>query len=169
MTTDEIITAILKREGGYTNHAADRGGPTNFGITQARLADWRGHPVSADDVKALTENEAKNIYKVEYIERPGFSQIFDPMLQALLVDAGVNHGPRRAIKWLQKAVGEREDGVIGPKTLAAVTRLNSRKLYMEVLAQRIEFYGRLVTNDHSQAVFAAGWNARAAEFVRAAA
>lgn len=34
-TIDQMIDALIDREGDYVNHPADRGGPTRFGITEA--------------------------------------------------------------------------------------------------------------------------------------
>ena len=162
-----IIDELIRREGGYVNHPADRGGPTSFGITQRTLSDWRGRPVSAADVQALTQDEARQIYQVLYVDRPQLDRVQDVALRELLIDCAVNHGPARAVKWLQTALGVTPDGVIGPRTLAALAEQRAAELYKRVLAARIVFYGRLVTDDRSQAAFAAGWAARAAEFVTA--
>jgi lysozyme family protein len=62
-TDDAILAAILRREGGFVNHPADRGGPTHYGITQATLQAWRGRAVSEEDVRALSVEEAKAIYR----------------------------------------------------------------------------------------------------------
>jgi lysozyme family protein len=67
MTDDAIISEVLAREGGYVDHPADRGGPTNFGITLATLADFVGHPVTASDVRLLDETTARTIYRSRYI------------------------------------------------------------------------------------------------------
>lgn len=162
-----IIEELLRREGGYVNHPADRGGPTAFGITQRTLSDWRGRPASAADVQALTQDEAREIYQAVYIDRPKLDLVQDVALRELLVDCAVNHGPARAVKWLQMAVGADPDGVIGPRTAAAVAQHRAADLYRRVLATRIVFYGRLIERDRSQAAFAAGWAKRAAEFVEA--
>ncbi|MDU6240386.1 MAG: glycosyl hydrolase 108 family protein, partial [Bradyrhizobium sp.] len=46
---------IEKWEGGYTNHPADRGGPTNMGITLETLRAWRHNDaLTAEDVKQLS-------------------------------------------------------------------------------------------------------------------
>jgi lysozyme family protein len=166
MKPDQIIDEILRREGSaYTNHASDRGGPTKYGITQKTLSMYRGRDVTPEEVRALDEPEARTIYSTLYIYRPNFHQINDESLQALLIDSAVQHGPDRASKWLQSAAGVNPDGIIGALTIAAVNRAEARKLYSEVLASRMKFYGRLITDNPGQAVFAAGWMNRLAEFV----
>lgn len=166
MTADEIIDAILRREGAaYTDHAADRGGPTKYGITQATLAKVRGKPVTPADVQNLTEIEARQIYLDRYVRKPGFDRIADPQLRALMVDAGVNQGPERALAWLQRACGVTADGVFGPTTERAVNELAPRMLRAKVTAARARAYGRLITDDPLQATFAAGWANRIAEFI----
>lgn len=161
-----IIDEIIRREGrSYTNRPSDRGGPTKFGVTQDTLSDWRGVEVSADDVKHLTESEAREIYATRYISGPHFDRIEDSALRGLVIDCGVNHGQARAAEWLQHAAKVPADGAVGPVTLAAVNGADSGRLYRRVLAQRARFYGRLVTDAPLQAENAAGWCARVAEFI----
>lgn len=160
-----IIDELIRREGGYVNHPADRGGPTNYGITQKTLSAWRKRPVSAQEVKDLTEPEAREIYASMFIAEPKLDLVQDRELRELLIDCGVNHGPARAVRWLQIAVGANADGAIGPKTLAALSESRASDVYRAVVATRAVFYGRLIESDRSQAAFAAGWMKRLAEFI----
>lgn len=165
MNIKDLIDDILRREGGFVDHPDDRGGATNFGITQDTLAQWRGRPVSVDEVRTLTPDEAAEIYAARYVLTPRFDGIEHDDLAALVVDCGVNHGPARAARWLQSAAGVAVDGMVGPVTLGAVNQQDGVTLYRAVLAERCRFYGRLITRDPSQAVFAAGWANRVAEFI----
>lgn len=173
------LTNILRREGGFVDHPADRGGPTNFGITAATLGDWRGlgRPASREEVRALTEREARKIYTKRYLQDTGFDQIRNAKLRDLLLDCAVHHGPRRAAVWLQEAVGVTADGKVGPMTLAAVADhgrgldgrrgggRRGRPLQAVILAKRLVFLGALITKDPRQAVFAKGWMVRVSEFL----
>lgn len=160
------ISDIIRREGAaYTNHPADRGGPTKWGITQATLTAYRKVQVTEFDVASLSEAEARAVYADLYIHRPRFDQISDDRLRALVIDAGVNHGVEKAAKWLQRAVGVSDDGVLGPVSLAAINGADAGRLYRAVLAERIKLYGTLITKDPKQAIFAAGWANRVAEFL----
>ncbi len=174
---DHLITAILKAEGwdAYTNHPADKGGPTKWGITLAAWEGYVGTPVLAADVKEITEQQARAFYAVEYIIKPGFDDL-PPMIQDVVVDSGVNSGVRIASKWVQRAVKAKQDGRIGPQTLKAVSLVSPDAIYLRVLAYRIKLYGRLVTHGKQlkaakaagfrlQAEFASGWNNRAAGFL----
>lgn len=165
MNPETIIDDILRREGGYVDLSADRGGPTNRGITQATLAGWRGRPVTADDVKRLTEVEAREIYRERYIVEPRLHKVIDPKVRALAVDCAVNHGPRQAVKLLQLAARVFPDGDLGPKTEAAVNRMTPAALYARLCAARVRFYGQIIRRDSTQHVFAEGWANRVAEFI----
>jgi lysozyme family protein len=158
---------ILRREGGFVDHPADRGGPTKYGITAATLGEWRGlgRPASREEVNALSEREARAIYTKRYLKDPGFAHIRNAKLRDLLLDCAVHHGPRRAAIWLQEAVGVKADGIVGPKTLTAVRSFGPSALRMRVLSKRIIFLGELITKDPKQAVFAKGWMVRVAEFL----
>ncbi len=163
---ESIIDGILKREGGYVDHQADRGGPTNMGITQATLAEYRGHPVTEEEVQSLTAEEARAIYRKRYVFGPGFQYVVDTPLLELLVDTAVLMGPKRAVMFLQAALGVVVDGVIGPNTRDVLEHtVNLQKIYAKVLAARIRAHGRDISANAAQHIFAAGWLARASEFV----
>ena len=68
---EALIDALIEREGGYSNHPADRGGPTKFGITEAVA---RAHGYSGA-MRELPREEAVAIYKRLYWLRPRFDHV----------------------------------------------------------------------------------------------
>lgn len=183
MTEQEMITEILRREGWdkYTNHAADKGGPTKWGIT---LDSWRGykknHALQAIDVQSITEAQAREYYRYVHIVEPAFDKVLDLSLRELLIDAGVNHGPRHPAKWVQWAAEVKQDGKLGPISLKAINAAAPQELFLWVCAFRVRLYGRLTSQDpalkaarsaglHLQAEFTSGWCNRVAEFLEGAA
>lgn len=131
---DDLISDVIRVEGSkYTNDPKDSGGPTKYGITQATLARYRKRPVSASEVAALTEPEARAAYRMLFVDEPGYGPVMaiSEAIAAELVDTGVNTGPSRAITWLQQSLNVlnrngrdfadiTEDGKFGPGTLAAL-------------------------------------------------
>lgn len=179
MKTDaELIDDLIRREGStYTNRLSDRGGPTKYGITLATLGKFRKRAVTAADVQALTETEARSCYVSMFIIEPGFAAVANNALRALLVDAGVQHGPDDAVRWLQQVLAVKVDGDIGEKTLQALAAADARHVFADIVALRCSYYGQLVTKDptlkkarevglHLQAENAHGWANRLAEFIR---
>jgi len=167
-----ILRDVLRREGGgkYTDVPGDRGGPTKFGITLATLIGWRRRDnpkasVTADDVKALTEAEALDIYLAQYVRDPGFLVLPDPLMP-ILVDMAVNHGPTAAVRLLQRAVGAEVDGVMGPATRDLVQKLPTGRIRAALCAERQLYYATIVANDVTQAKFLIGWTRRNADFIR---
>jgi lysozyme family protein len=162
MQVDAIIADVIKREGTtYVNHPRDRGGPTRYGITQATLERWRGHPVCEDELRALGPTEAKAIYRARYVEAPGFLDVTsDQALAATLVDFAVHSGPKSAISVLQRAIGVEADGIIGPKTIAETKALDPREVQWRVLTLRAELLCRIAWRDPRQRVFLRGWLTR---------
>lgn len=167
-TADRRFEVSLERakfsEGGYVNHPADRGGPTKYGITQATLADWRGRPVTANDVKLLTWDEASRIYRRNYWDAVRADDL--PVgLDYLVFDMAINHGPRRAVILLQEALGVAPDGVFGPATLRAVHAIRDDNAVVireieETVERRERFYAGIIARNPSQEVFRRGWAAR---------
>lgn len=147
ISIDRIIADLIRREGGFVNDPADRGGVTKYGITRRTLARWRGKPVSIDDMKALTKAEAAQIYRQEYVEKPGFGQIEFEKIRAFMVDAGVLHGPATATKWLQKIIGAKQDGILGPKTRRRLVRVRPPVLIGQLVGEWCRYDARLAQTD----------------------
>jgi lysozyme family protein len=164
VTIDDILNDVLKAEGGFVNDPSDRGGATNMGITMSTLASWRRKTVTVEEVKALTEDEARDIYRAQYFVEPGYASLPEA-LWPMVVDAAVNHGPSSATRMLQRALGVNDDGVMGPMTLAMVKTYDVKILAARFVAQRARKYGKIISGDPSQAKFAAGWMNRLATFI----
>ncbi len=147
--TEPIIDGLLGREGGskYTNRAADKGGPTRWGITQVTLSKWRGRSVSPQEVAELAEGEAREIYRELYILGPQFQRIDDDLLRNSVIDSGVNHGVGWAARRLQEVAGVEADGILGPITLRAVNGAEPNDLHLKFCARRNRKYADIVIAD----------------------
>jgi lysozyme family protein len=78
-------------------------------------------------------------------------------------DAAVNSGVRQAIRWLQRSVGVKDDGVIGPMTMAAIHRKDGLRLAMGYNADRLQF----MTDLAGWGAFGKGWARRIASNLKA--
>ncbi len=126
-TVRSIAEAIVGREGGFVNDPDDPGGATNYGVTihtMRRLGlDLTGDGrVTEDDVRALTRDQAIDIYIEHYFERPRINDLPEP-LWATVFDMQVNAGSN-AVRLLQRLLNDMGqdvvvDGVIGPQTIRA--------------------------------------------------
>ena len=103
------IDRILAEEGGQSNHPADPGGLTKFGISQ--------HAYPTLDMAHLTLADAEALYRRDYWQPIQGDQL-PPGLDLLMLDCAINQGVITAIRLLQEAVGVTVDGIIGPVTLA---------------------------------------------------
>lgn len=165
ITEDEIIDGLLLREGGWSDRAADSGGPTNFGITLKTFQRWRGDSrLTAADLRNMEQAEARLIYAREYIRKPGFNAIKDDHLRAHVIDFGVNSGQQTAAMALQRALGVNQDTVIGPKTLAAIEALGAVRASNRLMLARIRLQCRIVQRRPKDLANLNGWIGRAMEF-----
>lgn len=152
----DLVDRVLSHEGGYVNDPNDPGGETKWGISK------RSYPHL--NIKDLTRQDAIAIYQSDFWQRVQGDKLPVPFVfQAL--DAAVNHGIGNAVRWIQRAAGVADDGVIGPVTLAAVARQEPADLVLNFNAERLEFYAKLQTFDH----FGRGWTRRVAKNLRYAA
>lgn len=110
MDIENLIDAVIGREGGYSAHPADRGGATRWGITEAvaRAHGYRG------DMRGFPRDEAVAIYRRAYWLRPNFDRIaaLAPAVAAELFDTGVNMGPAVAVSFLQRALNALNRGTL---------------------------------------------------------
>ena len=147
---DKSFETLLGHEGNYSFDPRDPGGETNFGISK------RAYPALI--IKALTQADAKVIYKRDYWNRAQCDKL-PPMLAFAVFDAAVNSGIGQAIRWLQRAVGVADDGVIGPLTLIAIQRQSDdAAICARFNGQRLDFMTRLSTWD----IYGKGWARRIA-------
>lgn len=155
---DRAIRVTLAHEGGYVDHPKDPGGATNFGITHRTLAEWRGRPVTKDDVRAMSIGEAVAIYAARYWA-PVRCDDMPSGVDLVLLDGSVNSGIGRGPKWVQQAVGVPADGKVGPVTIEAVRRADPVEVVRKACAARMGFLRGLRT----WGTFGRGWSRRVAE------
>jgi lysozyme family protein len=153
---DRRLPLVLSHEGGFVQHPRDPGGATKFGITRETLTRFRGHPVSVDDVRNLTEAEAGGIYRRFYWDAVGGDEL-PPGLDLAVFDLAVNSGPSRAVRMLQGILGIEADRLAGPATLNAARRANAADAIRRLTRARLGFLARLA----SWPVFGRGWRRRA--------
>lgn len=157
------LNAIFEREGGFSNDPNDRGGPTNFGITQDTLSAARGHPVAEADVKRLTRTEARDIYRSLFWNRLRCDDL-PPGVDLMVFDLGVHSGPGRAAQLLQKVVSAEQDGSIGNLTINACRNMQPRAIIEEFHRLKMARYSTLPDWKH----YAQGWSNRADEILKTA-
>jgi lysozyme family protein len=153
------LALVLSHEGGYVNHRADPGGPTNKGITQKVYDAYRVYNgMLKQSVRNITSTEVSDIYNRQYWKLIRGDSL-PTGLDYAVFDFAVNSGVSRAIKYLQHLVGTAPDGVIGLVTLAAVSnkaRNNIEAMIAQYCADRLAFMQSL----HTFATFGVGWTRR---------
>jgi lysozyme family protein len=155
---EQCFALILKNEGGYVDNPKDPGGATNLGCTKAVWEEWIGHPVTKDDIKALTPSDVMPLYKKRYWDAIKGDDL--PIgVDYAVFDLAINSGTGRAAKTLQSAIGVSSDGKIGPATIAALEAANPREIATKVCEARLAFLQSLPT----YATFGKGWSRRVAE------
>jgi lysozyme family protein len=153
---EKALKRILKHEGGYVNDPLDSGGRTNLGVTQRVWEEFVGHPVSESDMRALTPEIIAPMYKMKYWNS-SYCEVLPKGLDYVVFDFAVNAGTGRSVKTLQQAIGCVADGVIGPKTMAAINDAEPKDLIAKFSDARADFYQGIVTRKPDQARFIKGW------------
>ena len=173
MDIDALIDEVIDREGGYSAHPADRGGPTRWGVTEA-VARANGY---SGDMRHFSRAAAAALYRRIYWERPWIDRIATraPGIAAEVFDTGVNMGPAVALGFLQRALnalnrGARDypdiavDGRVGAHTLDALDRFLAQRgrageavLLKAIEALQGERYMTLAERRPANEAFLYGW------------
>lgn len=133
------LKTTLKYEGGYSNNKNDRGGATNYGITQSTYNSWRKRSgLAAQSIKNITQDEVKKIYYNDYWLASGANKVSDPKMAVAIFDTAVLHGVSGAKKLLAQSDGTFEG----------------------LLQARRNKYSKIVASDSSQKTFYKGWSNR---------
>ena len=150
MKFSEAIEIVLKHEGGYVNSKDDPGGETNYGISKRSFPKY--------DIKNLTEEDAKDIYKRHYWDVSKADKVKDE-LRLDYFDMCVNMGQRTAVKCLQKATNNAPgmkiavDGRIGPNTIKESKRVGVNRLR----SFRVLYYAKLIMKKPTLEKYYYGW------------
>ncbi len=159
---------VIRAEGGYVLHnvPGDRGGMTYAGISRRAHPDWPGWTV----IDAGGEPPAelvREFYRERFWGRILGDEITSQAVAETLYDFAVNAGVKPAAIIAQvvasKITGEAltPDGVVGPKTLAALNACDERLFVALYTIAKIARYCEIVRRDRSQAKFLLGWVSRA--------
>jgi lysozyme family protein len=160
---DAALKRVLAHEGGYTNDAADPGGPTNWGITiyDARMY-WK-RDADADDVRAMPLDVAKRIYKSKYWDAMRCDELPSGVDYAVM-DFGVNSGIARSVKFLEAIAGVPVDGKPDDLLIRTIANMPAKSIITDLCNKRLAFLKGLKT----WPTFGRGWGRRVSEVQAAA-
>lgn len=130
-------------EGGYINHPKDPGGATDRGITQRTFDAWnrkQGQPKRS--VRGISKSEADDILAVEYLDAVRAGELPSGVDYAV-ADYSINSGPSQAVRDLQRVLGVKADGQIGPQTMAALSTKDAAEIVIGLCRRRLAFMKRL--------------------------
>lgn len=162
---DKVFDRTIGHEGGYQADPKDRGSWTSGIVGQGILKGTKYGLAAMTyphlDIKNLTEAQARAIYYEDWWLELDMDK-YPPALSYQIFDASVNHGSGRAIQFLQRAVGTKPDGVIGPKTVAAVNAMSLNDVLMLFIAERLQYYTETTTWKE----YCTGWTRRVVQNLR---
>lgn len=159
---DKLSPFILRWEGGFVNDPVDKGGATNMGVT---IGTWRSvgydkdgdGDIDVDDLHLLDKEDViERVLRPHYWNRWRADEILNQSVANILVDwvwASGTHGIKRP----QRILGVTPDGIVGPKTLAAVNSMDPMELHFRIKNDRIKFIDEICQRDPSQERFRKGW------------
>jgi lysozyme family protein len=165
MVTDfqDALRSVLVHEGGKVDHPKDPGGRTNQGVIQRVYSGYRRRKGLPDrDVFLMSNDERDEIYRIQYWDKIRGDEL--PVGVAYVVfDGAVNSGPVQSVKWLQRVIGVRADGLIGEATLSAVALCRDHdRLIADICEQRMRVLKALKT----YRTFGRGWRRRVEQVQR---
>lgn len=149
----------LNEEGGFADHPEDPGGATMRGVTKATYEKWLGREVTIAELKAIPFQHIGEIYLEDYWLAVTGDEL-PRGIDAAVFDFAVNSGKTRATKYIQHLAGATKDGVIGPKSLAAIEALVDKDGAKAVIGRYIDERRSFLRGLRTFKTFGKGWMAR---------
>lgn len=157
----QMYAAATKK--GFANDPVDRGGATMCGVILDTYRTYRKSKgiltTTVNDLRKMPYEDWRAIIKQMFWNRWKADEIISQPLANLLVDwvwtSGVN-----GIKIPQRVLCVTADGIVGPKTIAALNAANPRQLFDTLHNERIKFVDGIVRRNPSQVKFIKGWKRR---------
>lgn len=156
-TREKHITDFIKRWEGNGGTDGSDCGWTQFGVTLCTYKAFFGKNKTKEDLKKITDEEWLYIFKKGFYDRIKGDDIKNDSICLIIVDFAYNSGVKTAIKQVQKALNCTADGIIGPKTLAALNGKDSEDIFQSIWTQRYWFYWNLAHNKPQNQKFLKGW------------
>ena len=153
---DKSIDLLIKLEGGKTDEKTDRGGRTNLGITQREFDAWnKKNNLPLTDVFSIDNQTAKQIFKEGYWNIIKGDELPRNIATAILSDALLS-GPQDSIKFVQKMLGLKPDGIMGPMTISKIwekSKTSDAEFARAILNKQKEIY----LADEQSKIYGQGW------------
>ena len=152
---------ILSWEGGFANVPGDKGGATKYGVT---ISTWKAQgydkdgdgDIDVDDLKKITPDDAKRICRLNFWNRWKADEIKDQSLANMLVDWVWASG-KYGITIPQKLLGVKADGIVGPKTIAALNAQDPRTFFYKLWQRRKKYLYDICKSYPTNYKFLNGW------------
>jgi lysozyme family protein len=157
----KIIKKILKWEGGYAGNI-DGAVCTMKGVTLATYRRFFGNEKNCKDLKEITQAEWDYIFKKGFWDRWKADEIKNQSIAELVVDWCWTSGVW-GIKLPQRVLGVKDDGVVGPKTLAAINNYEDQEELFNKLWNRRKKHFQDIAKG-GKAKFLGGWLNRLNDF-----
>lgn len=165
---NELIPHILKWEGGFVDDPDDPGGATNMGITMRTYQLYcrrKGYPSpSVERLKAIDLDTFRDILKSMYWDTCKADDIQSQSVANLIVDWGWNSGTHTAVKRVQRLLGVKTDGVVGPITLAAINSRSPLPLFGQIKTDRMSYIEEICASRPANNKYKRGWYNRIKDF-----
>lgn len=159
----EYAKKLIEIEGGYVDHPNDAGGITMQGVTLTTFRQYCGEDKTVADLRNMSYGTWVEIMKDLYWDKCRADEIESQPLAEIIVDWCVNSG-MVGLRKVQEIAGVKPDGIVGPKTLAAINGADAASLFDRIWKARQQFYINIVKRNPTQKVFMNGWMNRLGRF-----
>ena len=145
---------------GFANDPDDLGGATMCGVTLATFTEYcrrKGYPrPTIVRLKAITYKEWLEILKTMFWDKWKADQINNESVALILVDWVWGSG-KYGITIPQRAIGVTADGIVGPKTIAAVNARDPKQLFDLIRKERLAYIERICKSRPANVKYKKGW------------